>query len=102
MEIFFESKYFADDIRPVHGAYEALLDLKERYQLHIVTARQHKIEAVTRQWIERYYPGIFAEVHFGNHYSTDGKSRTKIEICTSIGAFLLVRLYIEVCSTCSL
>ena len=91
MEIFFESKHFVEDIGPVQGAYEALLELRDRYELHIVTARQHKVEKVTREWIERYYPGVFAELHFGNHYSTDGKSRTKYEICTSIGAFMLVR-----------
>ena len=42
------------------------------------------------KWIETNYPNIFTELHFANHYATDGTSRTKGEICTEINAILLI------------
>eukprot|EP00730_Choanoeca_flexa_P018267 TRINITY_DN8876_c0_g1_i1.p1 TRINITY_DN8876_c0_g1~~TRINITY_DN8876_c0_g1_i1.p1 ORF type:complete len:137 (+),score=34.28 TRINITY_DN8876_c0_g1_i1:71-481(+) len=43
---FFESDYFQQQVAPVPGALEALQQLKQRYQLVIVTSRQHSIEEV--------------------------------------------------------
>jgi len=48
VEDFFKSDHFLRKIRPVEGALHPLQRLKEKYELHIVTARQNKIEAITR------------------------------------------------------
>lgn len=89
MEEFFASQHFKD-IQPIPGALDALHQLKEVYDLQIVTSRQFFLEDCTRQWILEHFPDIFSEVHFGNHYATEGKKRSKLEICRAIGAFLLI------------
>jgi hypothetical protein len=58
--------------------------------LHIVTARLTRLEEVTKKWIDTYFPNIFHEMHFGNHFSTSGKSRSKSQMCREIGAKLLI------------
>lgn len=90
MEAFFESDYFKERIDPMPHALETLQRMKEKYSLHVVTARQHRVEEVTRSWLNKYFPDIFEEIHFGNHYSTSGKSRSKAEMCKSIGAKVLI------------
>ena len=70
---FFQSIHFKEKILPINGALEALKWLKEQIiglELHIVTARQHHLEEHTRNWVEEHFPGVFTELHFGNHYST--------------------------------
>lgn len=64
--------------------------LKGDYDLHIVTSRQFAIQDLTVKWVEQYFPGIFSKLHFGNHYSKEGKVRSKPEICREIGAVLLI------------
>lgn len=90
MDYFFESNYFKEEILPVPDAFQVLKELQNDFELHIVTARQHKVEQITRDWIHKHFPNIFTAIHFGNHYSKDGKSRSKPEMCQSIGALLLI------------
>lgn len=90
MDSFFLSPQFRETMKPVDGALEALLQLKEHFDLHIVTSRQNKVKDDTIQWIDKYFSGVFSDIHLGNHYSCEGKSRTKSEICHSIGACLLI------------
>jgi 5'(3')-deoxyribonucleotidase len=89
MKQFFSSKHFTT-LQPIPHAFESLLKLKCIFDLHIVTARQNSVEHQTRAWLQHFFPNIFTEVHFGNHYSTVVKSRTKAEICKEINAVLLV------------
>ena len=63
------------------GAYTSLLRLKQVSDLVIVTSRQFVIQKPTLKWLDLHYPGIFAEVHFGNHWALEGKSKPKSEIC---------------------
>lgn len=90
MDLFYRSEYFNEKISPIPHALDTLLHLKNDYELHVVTARQHKIEEATKKWINCHYPDIFTKIHFGNHFSTEGKSRSKAEMCTDIGACLLI------------
>jgi uncharacterized HAD superfamily protein len=90
MDRFFDSAFFKEKIPPITHALHILNELKNDYDLHIVTARQHKLEDITRNWIERYFPNVFHEIHFGNHYSACGKSRSKPEMCKAINAKLLI------------
>lgn len=84
------SHHFQERLQPVPHAMDSLLQLKERYELHVVTSRQYAIQDATLAWISRHYPGLFSQVHFGNHYSREGKVRSKPEICKDIGAVLLI------------
>lgn len=89
MDGFFASSYFTN-IKPIPHAFETLQMLKQEYDLHIVTSRQFAIQDTTLEWIEQHYPGLFSAVHFGNHYSKEGKVRSKPEMCRDIGAVLLI------------
>lgn len=90
MYAFFDSSHFKDRIDPIPGAREALIQLKESFELHIVTARQYIVQEQTLSWIERYFPDLFTAVHFGNHFSRDGVSRSKAQICREIHASALI------------
>ena len=47
-------------------------------------------KAETVEWIETHFPGIFQDIHFGNHWAKEGKSVSKSEICKRIGASCLI------------
>lgn len=89
MNLFFESHHFSN-ISPVSYAYETLLRLTDRFDFHIVTARQHFLEDKTRAFIDKYYPNIFKSITFCNHYNKVGKKLTKLSVCQSLGAQLLI------------
>ena len=94
---FFDTEYFTG-IAPVPGAREALEELKEDFDLVVITSRQHAIQDETRRWLDAHYPGIFRKVLFGNHWSKDcpdptimnASKRTKEEMCKEVGAVALV------------
>lgn len=87
---FFQSPHFAAGIPPIPGALESLRRLSAHCDLVVVTSRQHAIREPTLAWIEAHFPGVFGEVHFGNHFALAGASRPKSEICREIGAQVLV------------
>ncbi|GFR45912.1 hypothetical protein Agub_g7369 [Astrephomene gubernaculifera] len=88
---FFKSQHFTEGIPVIPGALEALTRLSEaQYELVVVTSRQHVIQDVTLDWLDRHYGGLFQEVYFGNHFALEGKSRKKSDICKTIGAKVLI------------
>lgn len=87
---FFKTSYFTSGIHPIPGAQTALWRLSRFCNLSVVTSRQNAIKAHTLEWIEKYYQGLFKEIHFGNHFALDGESRPKSEICRSLGAKVLI------------
>jgi 5'(3')-deoxyribonucleotidase len=74
----------------IPGALDSLLRLQTTFDLVVVTSRQHVIQTPTLEWIERHFPGVFSDVHFGNHFALEGSSRPKSEICRAIGAQVLI------------
>eukprot|EP01041_Mallomonas_annulata_P006412 gene6412-12966_t len=90
MEEFFASEYFLDRIEPISGAQGAMTQLHELYDLHVVTSRQYVVEEETRRWIDKYFPNIFTEIHFGNHYARSLPSISKSDMCLQIGASVLI------------
>ncbi|KAB2072485.1 hypothetical protein ERO13_A07G017900v2 [Gossypium hirsutum] len=87
---FFKSSYFKKGIHPIPGAQRALHRLSRFCDLSVVTSRQNVIKDHTMEWLEKYYPGLFQEMHFGNHFALHGKSRPKSEICRLLGAKILI------------
>ena len=63
------------------GAFHSLQRLGQSCELVVVTSRQHCIQAPTLAWVEQHFPGVFSEVHFGNHWALEGQSKAKSEIC---------------------
>ncbi len=63
------------------GAYHSLQRLRGSCDLVVVTSRQHCIRQPTLAWVQEHFPDVFREVHFGNHWALEGKSKAKSEIC---------------------
>ena len=99
MHAFFESRQFAG-IAPLSDAAATLRRHAGVYRFVVVTSRQHALETTTRAWLNTHYPGIFADVVFGNHYgvagvgssssSSSNVKRTKAAMCTAVGASILI------------
>ncbi|OMO67079.1 5'(3')-deoxyribonucleotidase [Corchorus capsularis] len=87
---FFKTPYFKKGIHPLPGAQRALHRLSRICNLSVVTSRQNVIKDHTIDWLEKHYPGLFQEIHFGNHFALDGESRPKSEICRFLGAKILI------------
>ncbi|TKY54362.1 phosphatase protein [Spatholobus suberectus] len=87
---FFKTPFFKSGIHPLPGAQTALQKLSRFCSLSVVTSRQNAIKDHTIEWIENNFPGLFHEIHFGNHFALDGVSRPKSEICRSLNAKVLI------------
>lgn len=88
---FFESHHF-DDLPRVPNSFDILKELHATGRFHfvIVTSRQHTLVELTEKWIATHYPGIFSQLHFGNHYGLTGVKRDKSAMCKEVGAALLI------------
>ncbi|VAI71554.1 unnamed protein product [Triticum turgidum subsp. durum] len=84
---FFTTHYFQDGVHPIPGARDALQNLSSFCSLSVVTSRQDVIKNHTLEWIEKFYPGLFEQIHFGNHFALEGQSRPKSEICSCHNMF---------------
>jgi len=62
----------------------ALNRLKEDHDLVMATARPHVAIEPTKQWVERYFPGVFVDVCF------IPLDESKAEFCQEIGARCLI------------
>lgn len=79
------------NMQPMAGSVEALDQLKERYRLHVVSARDASAAEVSENWIDNYFPGVFAEVHLGIANPLDqGEAMSKAEMCVQVGAKVLI------------
>lgn len=87
---FFESKHFHHGVPVIPGAEASLRRLGKSCDLMVVTSRQHVIQEPTLIWLDQNFPGVFPEVHFGNHFALEGTSRKKSEICREIKADVLI------------
>ncbi|KAM6583702.1 hypothetical protein CsatB_010704 [Cannabis sativa] len=87
---FFKTPYFKTGIHPLPGAQKAIHKLSRFCSLSVVTSRQNAIKDHTIEWIEEHFPGLFQEIHFGNHFALNGASRPKSDICRSLGAKVLI------------
>lgn len=61
----------------------AIISLSFSFQ-NYQRSRQNVIKDHTIEWIEKHYPGVFQEIHFGNHFALDGESKPKSEICRCV------------------
>uniref|UniRef100_A0A0R0FIM3 Uncharacterized protein n=1 Tax=Glycine max TaxID=3847 RepID=A0A0R0FIM3_SOYBN len=85
-----DEAYFKSGIHPLPGAQMTLQKLSRFCSLSVVTSRQNAIKDHIIEWLEKNYPGLFHDIHFGNHFALDGVSRPKSEICRSLNAKVLI------------
>lgn len=78
-------------MEPIEGAVEGIKKLKQLDDLHAVTARQNFTKRASINNINFHFPKMFSGFHFGNHHNfIDPREKTKKELCSEIGARLLV------------
>ena len=53
---FFETPYFLQQLEPIQGAAAALETLSAKFDMVVVTSRQHVIAEATMQWLEQHFP----------------------------------------------
>jgi 5'(3')-deoxyribonucleotidase len=91
-QIFYDSK-IVQTYLPMQGAVEVLHKLKSRFNLVILTSRGSAIREDTEDWVEKYYKGIFSEVHLSGIWDDIALHKyevTKTDICKQIGAEYLI------------
>ena len=107
---FFETPYFLEQLAPIDGAFEVLQSFAGRCVFKVVTSRQHVVREATMAWLDRHFPGIFADALFGNHWAKEApdpeqkapSKMTKRDMCAKAGACALIddnRNYAEECAT---
>lgn len=71
-------------LKPIAEAVAAVRRLTETHELHLITARNSSVEAVTMAMLNKYLAGCFTTIE---HV---GKTRSKGEVCHRIGADVLI------------
>ena len=88
------------NMKPVLDSQESVDILKQNNDLVVVTSRQDDVAKVTREWITQHFPNVFSEIYFTNHYSQNGSSTTKKQICNSVGVDILIEDSLEYALEC--
>lgn len=78
------------DTPPVPGSIEGVKSLKQKHQLYIVTARPEQFKHFALEWLSKYFPNMFEEIHCTNQYLGIGPKRTKGEVCKELGLDVFV------------
>lgn len=86
---FHKTPYFSN-MPPVIGSQDAIKSLSEKHELYVITSRQNDVAILTRKSVQTHFPDSFSEINFTNHYSQNSHSRTKKEICDSLGIDIMI------------
>jgi uncharacterized HAD superfamily protein len=99
---FYESKEFTNML-PIEGSQKALRNLAKKHELHLITARPHDIEEQTHAWINRYFKGIFKDIHHTNLISKGGigVGVKKSAICKKMGAKIIIEDFMHYALDCA-
>lgn len=77
----------------IHGAYEALKQLKDRYRVIALTSRRSSTTQVTKDWLQQNYPDIFEDIIFCGFYDKNQSANlhlTKGDIAKNLGVDFLI------------
>jgi len=91
------------DYRHFPEAKPVLKALSKNYNLVVLTSRQKVISKDTLDWVERYYKGIFSDVHFAGIWDGMNKDshvrikHTKGRVVREIGADYLIDDQVKHC-----
>ena len=98
--VFYQTPFFLN-MQPILGSQEGINKLKSEYKLIIVTARQDDIAAITKEWINKFFPSSFSEIYFMNHASRSGDRFNKADRCSDLGIRLIVEDSDKVAKECA-
>jgi 5'(3')-deoxyribonucleotidase len=82
-------------------AFDVLEKLKKNYRLIIVTARRQQVVSITKDWIKKYFPGVFDDIyHIGiwDVIKDDSHQLTKADLCVELGVSYLIDDQIKHCN----
>lgn len=77
-----------DNIDPIDGSKQVLVELSRNYDLILVTSRELFMESETSVWVHKHFPNIFQEIILLGHVNT--ALQTKGEACIASGATILI------------
>jgi 5'(3')-deoxyribonucleotidase len=90
-------KEFWHTLEHSEEAVPVLNELAKKYKLVVATSRRRAVSEVTRHWIDKYFAGIFEEIHHAGIFDVDDASeyteaskKTKARLCQEIGADYLI------------
>lgn len=86
---FHQSRY-TQEILPLAGAVAAISELKQAYQLVLVTSRPLAHANYTHAWVNQHFPDTFSEVILCNHWTSGGEIIKKSTACQRVGAKYLI------------
>lgn len=86
----FISSYSHDEVSPISGSVETIKELRNHYELHLITSREEKFHDKTLNWLNRHFPNIFNKIHFTNSFGDNKKKRMKSEVCIENGIKLMI------------
>lgn len=92
VDVYLTSEAYTN-LAPMPEAVRAISRLSSAHELHVVTGRGDFIAEPTRQWLRRHFADAFQTVEFTNFIRpSDGqvKSRPKADVCSQIGADMLI------------
>lgn len=81
----------------IPGTEDAVIMLKQHYELVIVTVRGNRHIEATKKWVQRHFPDVFKGIEFVPLWDTADKKATKASICEKIGASYLIDDHIGHC-----
>ena len=97
---FHKTPYFAN-IKPIEWALPVLKRLKKDHELYLITSRQDSVKEQTKLRINKYFPDIFSDLFFVNHFSTEWSQRKKSDVCNEVGIDVMIEdslIYAEDCA----
>lgn len=80
------------------GTKQAIAQLKEHFELEIVTSRHAEISEPTKKWLLENFPDTFKGIHFTTLWGAANQRVTKAIICQDIGASYLIDDNAEHCN----
>jgi 5'(3')-deoxyribonucleotidase len=75
------------------GASPVLRELSKNYRLIVITSRRKQVAQESLAWLDRYYAGIFSDVHFAGMWDKAdplAHQATKAELSRELGADYLI------------
>ncbi len=87
---FFDSPEFKST-KPVLGAINAVQNLTEDHELHVITSRIDKVKDETTFWLNKHFSNSFHKIHFtGEMLGKNAIKKTKGDICKELGITLMI------------
>lgn len=84
-ENFYKSNFFKQ-IKPIKESLNIVDQIKKNHSLYAITSRPDNLKRQTFEWINKYVPHTFKEIHFANYLLNQKKS----DICKELHVDLMI------------